>query len=65
MRLLWVPNWLFAATCEVKEDDMLAGRSNLAGPVTNQNFERVGDGSAEQLAYLEKLSYTKYGIDVT
>ena len=65
MRVLWVPDAGLAKEYKGREQDVLAGKNNLANIGDEHQLGYPGDGLAEQLSTLENFPYRRFGIEVT
>ncbi|KAL5344306.1 hypothetical protein ACLOAV_010735 [Pseudogymnoascus australis] len=64
MRVVWVPHRDVAVEYEVRQKDVLAGRTGMIELGDDWQLGEIDDGWAENIPSLEHFDYEKYGIDV-
>lgn len=64
MRVVWVPHPDVAVEYQVRQKDVLAGRTGMIEVGDDWQLGEIDDGWAESIPNLEHFNYEKYGIDV-
>ncbi|KAI0873551.1 HAD-like protein [Hypoxylon argillaceum] len=65
MRVIWVPHPGLAAEYQLKEKEVLAGRTGMIDIGDDWQLGQVDDGWAEVTRSLEYFDFEKYGFDVS
>ncbi|OAF61260.1 hypothetical protein VC83_01968 [Pseudogymnoascus destructans] len=64
MRVVWVPHRDVAVEYQLRQKNVLAGRTGMIELGDDWQLGEIDDGWAENIPSLEHFDYEKYGIDV-